>query len=258
MISNIEAILEAGGATLADVVQATVHLLDETEFPRFNAVYARRFPEPRPGADDRRERPAPGARDAGRDQRHRLRRRLRHGGRRIVSMLTGKARDHHRRRERHGPRRGHPLRGRGGARRADRPVDEAAAARASRPRSRRRGGEALVLPRRRARARTRWPRRVERGGVGLGRARRDRRQRRRAAGRPGRPRRPARARGVAAHDRHQPDRGVPDVQARHPRAARRRRRRRRLHLLARRASTASRRATTPTARARRASTGSCA
>ena len=48
MISNIEAILEAGGATLADVVQATVHLLDETEFPRFNAVYARRFPEPRP------------------------------------------------------------------------------------------------------------------------------------------------------------------------------------------------------------------
>ncbi len=48
VIANIEAILEAGGATLADVVQATVHLLDETEFPRFNAVYARRFPEPRP------------------------------------------------------------------------------------------------------------------------------------------------------------------------------------------------------------------
>jgi 2-iminobutanoate/2-iminopropanoate deaminase len=48
VIANIEAILEAGGATLHDVVQATVHLLDETEFPRFNAVYARRFPEPRP------------------------------------------------------------------------------------------------------------------------------------------------------------------------------------------------------------------
>jgi 2-iminobutanoate/2-iminopropanoate deaminase len=47
-INNIEAILEAGGATLADCVKATVHLLDETEFPRFNAVYARRFPEPRP------------------------------------------------------------------------------------------------------------------------------------------------------------------------------------------------------------------
>jgi len=48
VLSNIEAILAAAGATLADVVQATVHLLDETEFPRFNAVYARRFPEPRP------------------------------------------------------------------------------------------------------------------------------------------------------------------------------------------------------------------
>jgi 2-iminobutanoate/2-iminopropanoate deaminase len=48
VISNIEAILEAGGAGLADVVKSTVHLLDETEFPRFNEVYARRFPEPRP------------------------------------------------------------------------------------------------------------------------------------------------------------------------------------------------------------------
>jgi 2-iminobutanoate/2-iminopropanoate deaminase len=48
VLSNIEAILEAGGATLADVVQATVHLLDETEFPRFNAVYAARFPDPKP------------------------------------------------------------------------------------------------------------------------------------------------------------------------------------------------------------------
>ena len=48
VIDNIEAILEAGGATLADVVKATVHLADETEFPRFNEVYARRFPEPRP------------------------------------------------------------------------------------------------------------------------------------------------------------------------------------------------------------------
>jgi 2-iminobutanoate/2-iminopropanoate deaminase len=48
VIDNIEAILEAAGATLADCVKATVHLLDETEFPRFNEVYARRFPEPRP------------------------------------------------------------------------------------------------------------------------------------------------------------------------------------------------------------------
>ena len=48
VINNLAAILEAGGATLADVVKATVHLADETEFPRFNEVYARRFPEPRP------------------------------------------------------------------------------------------------------------------------------------------------------------------------------------------------------------------
>ena len=48
VIDNLSAILEAGGATLADVVKATVHLADETEFPRFNEVYARRFPEPRP------------------------------------------------------------------------------------------------------------------------------------------------------------------------------------------------------------------
>jgi 2-iminobutanoate/2-iminopropanoate deaminase len=48
VINNIEAILEAGGASLADVVKASVHLLDETEFPRFNAVYARRFPAPPP------------------------------------------------------------------------------------------------------------------------------------------------------------------------------------------------------------------
>jgi 2-iminobutanoate/2-iminopropanoate deaminase len=47
-IDNVEAILTAGGATLGDVVKATVHLLDETQFPEFNEVYARRFPEPRP------------------------------------------------------------------------------------------------------------------------------------------------------------------------------------------------------------------
>jgi len=47
-ISNIEAILKAGGATLADVVKATVHLADTSLFPRFNATYAKRFPEPRP------------------------------------------------------------------------------------------------------------------------------------------------------------------------------------------------------------------
>lgn len=48
VLNNIEAILGAGGASLADLVKATVHLADETEFPRFNEVYARRVPDPRP------------------------------------------------------------------------------------------------------------------------------------------------------------------------------------------------------------------
>lgn len=48
VLDNITAILAAGGATLADVVKATVHLADETEFPSFNEVYSRRMPEPRP------------------------------------------------------------------------------------------------------------------------------------------------------------------------------------------------------------------
>ena len=48
VLDNVAAILAAGGASLADVVKATVHLLDETEFPSFNEVYARRMPEPRP------------------------------------------------------------------------------------------------------------------------------------------------------------------------------------------------------------------
>jgi 2-iminobutanoate/2-iminopropanoate deaminase len=48
VLDNITAILEAGGASLADVVKATVHLADETEFPSFNEVYAKRMPEPRP------------------------------------------------------------------------------------------------------------------------------------------------------------------------------------------------------------------
>ena len=48
VIDNLTRILEAGGATLADAVKVTVHLHDPAEFSRFNAVYARRFPEPRP------------------------------------------------------------------------------------------------------------------------------------------------------------------------------------------------------------------
>lgn len=47
-IDNISAILEADGASLSDVVKATVHLSDTSLFARYNAVYARRFSKPYP------------------------------------------------------------------------------------------------------------------------------------------------------------------------------------------------------------------
>jgi 2-iminobutanoate/2-iminopropanoate deaminase len=47
-IDNISAILEADGASLQDVVKATVHLSDTSLFARYNAVYARRFSKPYP------------------------------------------------------------------------------------------------------------------------------------------------------------------------------------------------------------------
>src|SRR5579864_9345531 len=47
-ITNMATVLEADGATLADVVKVTVHLSDPSVFARYNAVYARRFPKPYP------------------------------------------------------------------------------------------------------------------------------------------------------------------------------------------------------------------
>lgn len=47
-ITNLASILEADGATLGDVVKVTVHLSDPSLFPRYNAVYARRFSQPYP------------------------------------------------------------------------------------------------------------------------------------------------------------------------------------------------------------------
>ncbi len=47
-IDNIEAILKSEGATLDDVVKVSAHLLDTSLFPRYNAVYARRFRKPYP------------------------------------------------------------------------------------------------------------------------------------------------------------------------------------------------------------------
>src|SRR5215813_6831597 len=47
-LENIKAILEAGGATMADVVKSTVHLSDLSLFPRYNTVYSTYFPDPKP------------------------------------------------------------------------------------------------------------------------------------------------------------------------------------------------------------------
>ncbi len=43
VISNLSAVLEAGGSSLVRVVRTTVYLVDLGLFPRVNAVYARHF-----------------------------------------------------------------------------------------------------------------------------------------------------------------------------------------------------------------------
>jgi 2-iminobutanoate/2-iminopropanoate deaminase len=45
---NIDKVLEAGGASFADVVKSTCHLADIRDFDTFNAVYAEFFPAPLP------------------------------------------------------------------------------------------------------------------------------------------------------------------------------------------------------------------
>ena len=47
-IDNVEAVLEAAGATLADVVKVNVYLHDVALFPLFNEAYKERFSEPYP------------------------------------------------------------------------------------------------------------------------------------------------------------------------------------------------------------------
>jgi 2-iminobutanoate/2-iminopropanoate deaminase len=47
-LENVKAILAAAGATMADVVKATVHLSDLDLFDGYNAVYASYFPDPKP------------------------------------------------------------------------------------------------------------------------------------------------------------------------------------------------------------------
>ena len=48
VISNMESVLAADHATLADVIKVTVHLSDTALFARYNAVYSRRFSAPYP------------------------------------------------------------------------------------------------------------------------------------------------------------------------------------------------------------------
>jgi len=48
VLENIKAILEAGGATLSDVVKVSAHLSDLAMFERYNKVYASYFPNPKP------------------------------------------------------------------------------------------------------------------------------------------------------------------------------------------------------------------
>jgi reactive intermediate/imine deaminase len=49
VLDNLSAVLDAAGASLADVVRTTVYLVDLGDFPRVNAVYAEYFTaSPRP------------------------------------------------------------------------------------------------------------------------------------------------------------------------------------------------------------------
>lgn len=48
VLRNLEAVLTAAGASLADVVKTTIYLADFSEFPAMNAVYVRAFPHDPP------------------------------------------------------------------------------------------------------------------------------------------------------------------------------------------------------------------
>ncbi|HEX7086442.1 MAG TPA: RidA family protein [Vicinamibacterales bacterium] len=48
VLANLEAVLAAAGASLADVVRTTVYLADLADFTAMNEVYASRFASPAP------------------------------------------------------------------------------------------------------------------------------------------------------------------------------------------------------------------
>jgi 2-iminobutanoate/2-iminopropanoate deaminase len=45
VLQNLDAVLEAGGASLRSVLKTTVYLADLADFPAMNGVYGRFFPE---------------------------------------------------------------------------------------------------------------------------------------------------------------------------------------------------------------------
>jgi 2-iminobutanoate/2-iminopropanoate deaminase len=47
-LRNLAAVLDAAGASMADVVKTTVFLVDIGDFGAMNGVYARHFPDPPP------------------------------------------------------------------------------------------------------------------------------------------------------------------------------------------------------------------
>jgi reactive intermediate/imine deaminase len=48
VLTNVKTILEAGGASMKDVVKVTAHLQDLTDFAEFNKAYTEFFPAPYP------------------------------------------------------------------------------------------------------------------------------------------------------------------------------------------------------------------
>jgi 2-iminobutanoate/2-iminopropanoate deaminase len=48
VIRNLEAVLDAAGCSLADVVKTTCFLADINDFATFNGIYARFWPDPPP------------------------------------------------------------------------------------------------------------------------------------------------------------------------------------------------------------------
>ena len=76
VLQNLDAVLRAGGASLAAVVKTTIYLADLQDFGAVNEVYARYFPDARQ-REPRSRSPVSAQRD-GRDRRDRRRRRLRY------------------------------------------------------------------------------------------------------------------------------------------------------------------------------------